>query len=86
MEAITPQIPATVPVHITEEAQSWSQLAIDRTIAAPDTGLAACIMSGGPVTGRGGMAGKCGSVAITSREDTSIFFGAGRPRQRTTKP
>ena len=86
MKAITPHIPATDPVHITEEAQSWSQLAIDRTIAVPDIGMAACIMSGDLVTGRGGMAGKCGSVAITWREDTSLFFGAGRPRQRTTKP
>jgi hypothetical protein len=59
-----------VPDHITEEAQSWSQSAIDRTIAVPDTGMAAYIMSGSQVIGHGGMVSKCGSVAITSREDT----------------
>jgi hypothetical protein len=60
----------TVPGRIMEEVQSWSQWAIARTTAVPDTGMAACIMSGSPVTGHGGMGGKCGSVAITSREDT----------------
>ena len=74
MEAITPHIQATdltmAPVHITEEAQSWSQLATDRTIAVPVTGTDAAIMSGDLVTGRGGMAGKYGSAAITSCEDT----------------
>jgi hypothetical protein len=60
----------TAPGRITEEAQSWSQLAIDPTIAVPDTGMAAYIMSGSLVTGRGGMADKCGSAVIMSREDT----------------
>jgi hypothetical protein len=58
--------------HITEEAQSWSQLAIDLTIVVPDTGTDARITSGDQVTGHGGMVSKYGSVAITSCEDTEL--------------
>jgi len=71
-----------VPGHITEEAQSWLQLAIDRTIAVPDTGMVAYIMSGSLVTGRGGMVSKCGSAVITSREDTKPSPLAQRLRIR----
>jgi hypothetical protein len=80
VKVITPLIRAiTVPDHITAEAQSWWPLAIDLTIAALDTGIGGRIMSGGLVTGHGGMGGKCGSVAITSREDTSSPPVARRP-------
>jgi hypothetical protein len=57
-----------------EEAQSWSRLVIDHIIADPDIGMAACITSGSLVTGHGGMASECGSVVITSREDTKPAF------------
>jgi hypothetical protein len=60
----------TAPGHITEEAQSWSRLAIDLTIGVPDIGMDARITSGDQVIGYGGMASKCGFVAITSCEDT----------------
>ena len=77
MKVITVHIRATAltmaPVHIIDEAQSWLQLAIDHTIAAPDIGMAACTMSGSLATGRGGMANECGSVAITLREDTKLL-------------
>jgi hypothetical protein len=66
------------PGPIMAEAQSWSRLGTDRTIAVPDIGLAGCTMSGGLVTGHGGMVSECGSVGITSREDTRPF-----PRRRT---
>jgi hypothetical protein len=66
-----------VPIRVTTgrimgaiPAVSASQFTTDPTIAVPDTGLAACIMSGNLVTGHGGMVGKFGSAAITSREDT----------------
>ena len=52
------------------EVQSWSQLAIVRTIAAPGTGTDVRITFGSLVTGHGGMASKCGFAAITSCEDT----------------
>ena len=42
--------------------------------AAPDTGMAACIMSGSPVTGHGEMVRKCGSTAITSHEAIKPFL------------
>ena len=75
MKVITAHIRAmaltTVPARTMEEAQSWSRLAIDHIIADPDIGMAACIMSGSPVTGHGGMASECGSVATMSREDTN---------------
>jgi hypothetical protein len=64
----------TAPGHTMEEAQSWSRLAIDPTIAAPVTGTDACITCGSPVIGHGEMAGKCGSGVITSR-------GVTEPRQ-----
>jgi hypothetical protein len=73
VKAITPRIRATdltmAPGHITAEAQSWWQSAIDRTTAVPGTGMAASIMSGSLVTGRGGTVSRCGYVAIMSRED-----------------
>jgi hypothetical protein len=65
VKVITPRIQATALVHITAEAPSWSRLATGRTIADPGTGTAELIMSGGLVTGRGGMGSKYGSVAIT---------------------
>ena len=94
MKAITAHIRVTdlttAPGHIMEGAQSWSQLAIDHTIAAPDIGMAACITSGGLATGRGGMASEFGFVAITSLEDTNVFVccsAAGpRPYQAVTSP
>ena len=73
----------TVPGKFTEEAQSTSHTAIDVIIAALDTRMAACIMSGSQVTGHGGpvsvppagacylaLVSSCGSMGITSREDT----------------
>jgi hypothetical protein len=60
----------TVPGHITEEAQSWSRLAIDLTIGVLDIGMDARITSGVRATGYGGVASNCGFVAITSCEDT----------------
>jgi hypothetical protein len=65
----------TVRDRITEEARSWSQLAIELTIAVRVTGMVACIMSGNLVTGHGGMVRKSGSVAITSREDINLGVG-----------
>jgi hypothetical protein len=67
-----------VPGHITAEAQSWSQLATGRTTAGPGIGTAERIMSGGLVTGRGGMGSKYGSVAITSCEDSELRGGQYR--------
>jgi hypothetical protein len=61
----------TVPGHITEEAQSWSRLAIDLTIEVLDIGMDERITSGDRVTGYGGMASKSGFVAITSCADTN---------------
>ena len=73
------------PGKFTEEAQSTSQTTIDVIIAALDTGMAACIMSGSQVTGHGGpvsvpvppagarylpLVSSCGSMGITSRKDT----------------
>ena len=77
MKAITAHIRVTdlttAPGHIMEQAQSWSQLAIDHTIEGPDIGMAACITSGGLATGRGVMASEFGFVAITSLEDTKVL-------------
>ena len=70
MKAITPRIQApdltTAPGHTMEEALSWSQLAIDRTIAGRGIGTAARIISGSLVIGHGAMVSKCGFVVITS--------------------
>ena len=65
------------------QAQSTSLATIDFIIAALDTGIAACIMSGRQVTGHGGpvsvpppgaryltLVSSCGSMGVTSREDT----------------
>jgi len=66
------------------QAQSTSLATIDFIIAALDTGLAARIMSGRQVTGHFGpvsvtpavatgyltLASSCGSMGVTSREDT----------------
>ena len=41
----------TIPGHITEQTQPTSLTMIDVIIEAPDTGMAACIMSGNQVTG-----------------------------------
>src|SRR4029453_2493245 len=41
----------TIPGHITEQTQPTSLTMIDVIIAALDTGMAACIMSGNQVTG-----------------------------------
>jgi len=73
----------TVPGKFTEEAQSTSHTAIDVIIAALDTRMAACIISGSQVTGHRGpvsvppagarylaLVSSCGSMGITSREDT----------------
>jgi hypothetical protein len=82
VKVITPHIQAmdltTAPGPIMAEAQSWSRLGTDRTIAVPDIGLAVCTMSGGLVTGRRGMVSECGSVGITSREDTRPLLQARR--------
>jgi hypothetical protein len=72
-----------VPGHITEEAQSTSQTAINVIIAARDTGMAARIISGSRDTGHGEqvsfppagaryltLVSSCGSMGITSRKDT----------------
>ena len=81
----------TIPGHITEEVQSTSQTAIDVIIAALDTGMAACILSGRQVTGHGGpvrvppagaryltLVSSCGSMGVTSREDTKPLCLARR--------
>jgi len=81
----------TIPGHITEEAQSTSQTAIDVIIAALDTGMAACIMFGRQVTGHGGpvrvppagahyltLVSSCGSMGTTSRKDTKPLHLARR--------
>jgi hypothetical protein len=70
----------TAPGHITEEAQSWSPLAIDLIIAVPVTGTDERITSGNQVTGHGGMVSKYGSAAITSCEDTEPRSSASPPR------
>jgi hypothetical protein len=70
----------TVRGRIMEEVQSWSQLAIDRIIVVPDTGMAARITSGNPATGHGGTGSECGSVVITSCEGTKPVPVGGRRR------
>jgi hypothetical protein len=76
VKAITPHIQAMdltmAPGRITEEAQSWSQWAIGRTIVDPGIGTVARITSGGLVTGLGGTGSKYGFVVITSCEDTEV--------------
>ena len=57
----------TGPRRTTEalRGQSWSRLAIDRTIAARATGDEASIMSGARDTGHGAVAEEFGSVGTT---------------------
>jgi hypothetical protein len=80
----------TVRGRIMEEVQSWSQLAIDRIIVVPDTGMAARITSGNPATGHGGTGSECGSVVITSCEGTKpvpvAVAAASAGYQAVTRP
>jgi hypothetical protein len=64
-------------------------LATDLTIEVLDIGMDAHITCGNRVTGYGGMASKCGFVAITSCEDTEPregSIGAMSGYQTVTSP
>jgi hypothetical protein len=70
------------PARITAEAQWWSPLAIDLTIAVPDTGPAARITSGDRGTGCGGTDKRSGDAATTSCEDINWATGERRLSSR----
>ncbi len=73
--ALIMEATAAAPI-MAPPVQLQSRLAIDLTIEVLDIGMDARITSGDRVTGYGGMASKCGFVAITSCEDTELREGS----------